>query len=500
MPGAALAQSFSGKVTDACTGNGVPVVIKVSYLSGFPTNFEIPTNANGEFNFVLWGYDPQGHWMVRIKNSYPQPYPQNYIISTGGSGNSNLNFTVQILPDIPLSVHACPTGSGDQPWEITTFDNTCETVKIGNCVPNSLLACWDNNWEQMEGLCYTINIIESDETCSSTGETVYTNSWSWEDIRLEAGCACPTHVKATNINQYLTVGEYYVVEITWRCCDAPSQLPSRRNWGHIQFIEELSTPAVDFAWNATSQIEIINSDLPVDGVIPRSTTWPGPELGPLSIGMHLYPSMTGGSIETYRIRVEEVNCENGETLPEGLIYDKTFDAPNGEMPSQFSFLDITIEVPPGTPQPYFYATDTDEKCYKAILFASNVCGTVSASGYFTITDQCTFCLDNEEAEVRYSPGTGVNSNSESLRVLHHQVTPNPSNAIPNLEWSQNAPGGVQIDLLNSNGLILWQWQGEVAHTDNLLPMPMAANWPTGMYYYMIRTGNDAAVGRFVLAK
>jgi len=502
LPGIISAQSFSGQVTDACTGDGVIAVIRVSYLDGFPTNFDIPTNTNGEFNFVLWGYDPQGEWLVQIKGNTISS-PSSYTISTGGSGNADLDFIVQVLPDIPFAVHACPTGAGEQPWEVATFNNTCETVRIGNCVPNSLLACWDNEWETMEGLCYTINIKETDASCSTLGNTVYTRTWSWRDLRLEAGCACPTHVKAPNINDYLNEGDHYIVELTWRCCNAPAEMPSRRKWGHIQFVEELGAPAVDFAWNASAQIEMINNDLPIDGIVPRSEVLYGPELGPLSIGMYLYPSMTGGSIENYRILVEEVDCFSGEPLAEGNIYDRTFDAPNGEMPAQFSFLDITVEVPPSpTPQPYFFVTDTEDKCFKATLFASNVCGTVSAYSYFQITQQCIFCLDDEgSADVRASRhGSGIEGSLQPVRILHHQVVPNPARATPALQWVMSSPGSTDITILDHLGRPHWQGKIDGTAVKQSLTLTMLNTDPAGIYIYTLKTKDDAATGRFVLSR
>lgn len=500
LPGEIVAQSFSGKVTDACTDEGVPAIVRVSYLSGFPTNFNISTDPNGNFNFVLWSYDPQGQWSVRVID--PQPaIPVNYTISTG-SGNSGLNFTVMMVPAIPLKMISC--NSSGHLDEINL--SPCETVQIGSCNINTLAACWwesDIPSELLDEICLSLTVYESDESCTTLGDVVHTDFWEQLDSRLAGGCGCGTNTKLSNINDYLDPGAYYIVELKYRCCSAPMGLGWRTRRGHIQYVEELLPPVVDFAWNATMQVEVINNDLPVDGIIPRSLTWPGPELGRFSIGMYLYPSMTGGSIETYRILVEEVECSTGEPITEGVIFDKTFEAPNGEMPAQFSFLDITVEVPPGTPAPYFFAMDTEDKCYKATLFASNLCGTTSAYSYFTITEACFFCLTDEGgAETRSDGAASGNmlNGSKEIRILSHGIVPNPASTEAVLNWEQSYPGEAKVHILNAEGRMLWEWKGEPLHTACRLDQLPVSNWPVGMYYYAIKTNHDAAFGRFIIAK
>ncbi len=187
---------------------------------------------------------------------------------------------------------------------------------------------------------------------------------------------------------------FYLFELQMNCCGGTGTGGNFevKKTGLLHFSTEPGFPDVDFDFIASLSVDDLNNqgDNPIDGLEPTSTILPGPELGPLSIGVDA--SVTGGSfLETITYTIEEVSCLNGGNA--AIIFEEILPLSTGQQPENYLFIDQFLD--PGTGDPWFFVdANTVGKCFKLTVTVTNMCGDISNFSFFTITESCQFCLQS----------------------------------------------------------------------------------------------------------
>lgn len=219
------------------------------------------------------------------------------------------------------------------------------------------------------------------------------NRLIYEDPRVYVGINRTTFCNdCKDGNRYVTLGEHqrasgeagsvYKVELTYTCCDENgNEIGTNTINMYYKFEDLVSDYDVDLSFTATNQVEQINGDNDLNGLLINTGTLPGPELGPASAGVKI--TNGGDGVLSYTVDVFEVSCTDGTILENihssNILY-------NEEDAIIYSFLDI----------PNWGSVYSSEKCYKVDVEVETVCGSYNDEGYFTITDQCTLCMQDED--------------------------------------------------------------------------------------------------------
>lgn len=222
------------------------------------------------------------------------------------------------------------------------------------------------------------------------------------------------------------LGTYYV-QVSYACCGSEP----------ISFVfyyaieDAVSSADLTLKYTASSQIETLNGDLVLDGYIPYNGAVPGPELGPYSSGVRL--SAVGmGAPNQYTLTLSSISC--GSTGTGTPIYSTTLSATNGQA-VEFKFHNI----------PNWSNIYVPGKCYKVTLTGQGICGTVSKTGFFSITQQCISCRP------------GVDDRTDILSVDQEiSLFPNPSNGMFQIAGTFERDFTVQ--LLHPTGQLLAEYR------------------------------------------
>lgn len=196
--------------------------------------------------------------------------------------------------------------------------------------------------------------------------------------------SCPngghSWVSLPHTNILNSIGTYRI-DLNFECCNESGQVIGQGSTSfYYELVNAASNVDVEIAFTASQEIENINNDPDIDGIITTDGSFPGPELGPASAGVHV--SSVGNGIIDYTVEVFEMDCAN-PTAQGTLINSETIPY-NGDQEIYYSFLNI----------PNWENIYDPAACYKVITRVRSVCGDYEEEAFFTITNQCTFCLIN----------------------------------------------------------------------------------------------------------
>ena len=246
----------------------------------------------------------------------------------------------------------------------------------------------------------TINVstVSKDTDGNVTFDNIYSEEPTTEDNRPTFCEFCETDNKITlpiHRDILSTIGSYRMC-IDYKCCDGDGDIEDDNVVGtgsicfYYEFVNAASDVDVEIAFTASQVIENLNGDSDIDGIITADGTFPGPSLGPATAGVRV--SAVGNGIIDYSVEVYEVDCFNSGF--ETSIHSQTIPY-DGEEEIFYSFLNI----------PNWENIYNPTVCYKVVTMVNSVCGTYSEEAFFTITDQCTFCLinpNNDDEEMALS--------------------------------------------------------------------------------------------------
>lgn len=261
----------------------------------------------------------------------------------------------------------------------------------------------------------------------------------------------------------------YAIELQMACCPTlgltqPTVFHTiKRARFHASTAPEL--PDVDFDFIASQIIDQINNqgDSPIDGLEPRSTTLPGPEVGSVSIGVDA--SIIGGSfLEEITYTVEEVDCSNGQNGT--TIFELSAELEEGIQPENFLFLDHFLDPVTGNPW-FFEDANTIGKCFKLTVAVRNPCGSISNFSFFTISEVLQFCSVPGEGGLRPAISDQAvlhdELNNEEGQAMFQRsetsldVFPNPTSGRFNLITNNNEIA-IVVSIRNSNGQLMDEFE------------------------------------------
>ena len=223
-----------------------------------------------------------------------------------------------------------------------------------------------------------------------------------------------------------TIGVYRM-DLAYTCCDIDGNEIGTNSFSfYYEFVNAASDVDVAIAFTASEQIENINGDVDIDGVLTTEGVlgaFPGPELGPASAGVRV--SAVGNGVIDYTVNLYEVDClspDNG-----GILINSQTIPYNGDQEIFYSFLNITDWENIYDPT----------ACYRAETIVNSKCDIYTEEAFFTITDQCTFCLvmpNNEESENTISQAPLVNKTGSGQITIESEI--NLKQILVLDEWGQ----------------------------------------------------------------
>jgi hypothetical protein len=169
----------------------------------------------------------------------------------------------------------------------------------------------------------------------------------------------------------------YKINLIYSCCDENGNITGTNTTSFYYELEDATSGVdVDIAFTASQQIEILNGDNNIDGIILTDGSFPGPELGPASAGVRI--ATVGNGIEQYTVELYEVDCNN--PMATELIHNQTIPY-QGIQSITYSFLNV----------PDWINIFDPDACYKVVVKVKSICGEYEDEAYFGLTSSCVFC-------------------------------------------------------------------------------------------------------------
>jgi hypothetical protein len=498
-------QNLSGIVVDPCTGSRkiANAKIQIQLLSDQLQSWIATTNSNGQWSFTFSSEQPDGAYSVSVV-SPSDADPVQYTVNKPGADNMSLDFVA--FPDVaPITIQNCIDGSMvNVPEEGPAFlvncegkeDNfpfwaiTIEAVESGIVSPTG--HC---DLIPLAPFCVNIRVWDADRDGNITGvipdyEEIF-NSMDCRELCLGFAGRIGIFLSQANL-----VSGYYIIEFEINCC--AERGPKKSIQQHVLLYEDgISTADAEFTYIASQLVEQINNEpQPYDGQIARSSVKPGPELGDLSIGLNIaLPEES--FITAYSVSVYEVGCTGDDD--EVLIYSTgETSAPYGQYSYPFLFLTEILDQATGWPY-FFVNSNTVGKCFKAKVSVENLCGSESAIGYFTITEQCQFCL-LEDTPDQAAALPLPREKALAVAAPRVSVFPNPATDKTWFIAEATEEGPVQIDLFNAAGSWIARIVDEPATAKGRhgFEWARAGHLPPGIYFYRWSIGNAYGSGKLML--
>ncbi len=474
------AQTISGTVfTSSCATIGGGLSISILLPNG--SVISTPVNVNGTWSFTIPAGAHEGTYVFTLINAIPVA---GYTLVKGGSNVVGANFTLSSppIPDLtvnnisinmtsPAQFYTCQMGLPPN-YGLNFFGISSTAIESGSSVY----------------LCWRVLIYLADDLGNHPDPPIFTTSWQ-SDFR-------PPQAFWFKLGP----GRNYVVELQRKCCqdEGDGAIVSIKGWFKYS---SLTTADVDFTYMATNTVETINNDLPLNGKIPRSVTLPGAQLGRYSIGMDASPT-SGNNIQSYQYKILEVDCIAGQIL-ETLYTSPVITPQGGILSDNIPFLDLPIgDNDPNTPPFFTVPANFSNKCFAMTLGVTNPCGTITATGYFTITTQCNFCLSDPGTEIDLR---SISGSVEEEGIFHNTGTasvslfPNPSSASIALTFNvETESDAVNLEIIeiSSGRIIAKPITGEALVKGEYLRLLDVSTFTPGLYQYRLSVGKTVTVGKF----
>jgi hypothetical protein len=498
-------QSLSGIVVDPCTGSRkIPNAnIQIQLQSDPAQNWTAVTGSNGQWSFDFTSEQPDGAYTVKVVTPTGAD-PVQYIVNKPGPNQSLLDFVA--FPDVaPIRMKNCINGNtlsfeGEGPAYLVNCEGneddfsfwavSVEVVESGIVSPGG--HC---DLIPLAPFCISLMVWDADRDGNIINNTPkYDQMFNMMDCR-ELCLGFDNGVGAYLFQLNLESG-HYVFEFEINCC--AKRGPRKSTKEHVFIYEEgISTADAEFTYIASQLVEQINNEpQPYDGQIARSSVKPGPALGDLSVGLNIaLPEES--FITAYSVSVYEVNCSGADS--EVLIYSTgETSAPYGQFSYPFLFLTEILDQATGWPY-FFVNSNTVGKCFKAKVSVENLCGSESAIGYFTITEQCQFCL-LEDTPDQAAALPLPREKALAVAAPGVSVFPNPATDKTWFIAEATEEGPVQIDLFNAAGSWITRIVDEPATAKGRhgFEWARAGHIPPGIYFYRWSIGNAYGSGKLML--
>jgi len=232
---------------------------------------------------------------------------------------------------------------------------------------------------------------------------------------------------------------------------------------------------------------LVPLDVNATGKANRSTTRPGVQCGPSSVGIGDVANTTPDPtvLSNYQVIVAEVACSGAES-PVTVASIPLTAAPGGSIPGSFNFSSAL------TPNGYFisncFAAALAGKCYKVSLVATNPCA-VSSTTYsyfhFPTTAAWFNCFKNNDGDASIDPL----STDEAVTTF-----PNPSTDMVTFSLKLANEGNVRIALFNLAGQKVWEYAGEQSKGVNEIKADLS-QLPAAIYHYRVETSLQVHTGK-----
>ncbi|MCB9037208.1 MAG: T9SS type A sorting domain-containing protein [Lewinellaceae bacterium] len=491
-----MSQFISGQVLRRVCGEKIPVAGAQVFIDHpGPLGGHVFTDDNGYWSYLILESDPEGTYKIDLVE-FSGTIPPYYLIDQGDPKNTNMNFIVNGLDiQTPLYIVDCYDGE-PAPMALDSDEPTVFAACGEETLP---LVYWDVMGElgldgegcDLESFpgCARLLIYEATAEGEISPEPIQESEWI---SAVDCRDLCAPSMVGIIAEPDLEDG-YYLFELQYGCCDSregPVILDTQR--GLVHYVSEPEAVDVEFKFLASNMVDILNgNDDPTDGVEETSDIGPGPELGPLTIGIDA-DIIDGNFLESITYMIEEVEC-NGFGQPI-LLFEKTIPASDGVQPANFFFLDHFFDT--STDQPYFYVdANTIDKCFRTTITVSNVCGEVSKSSYFTITETCQFCRPQEGQPAFQTWESEVNNNPTS-NDIQLNVYPNPFKQDTQLEIILTIPAPVSLRIRNLSGQVIRSWLFDLEEGIHSFPLSLA-EIPSGMYFVEWTAGKYAGLLKLI---
>ena len=475
-------QTISGHVYDACDGDpigGATISISVN-LPGSPQgtwNFE--TDPDGSWDFSFFGGDPNGPYTIRVGVGASSPSSYIYFRSQG-----NATFDFDLLP------FAFNIGINEQQISWQNNPSSPHIVCLGdqNCV--NLNEISDAIPIANGPYCYQLSLYKVNKSGLKGELLAESNCTSFG--RLDIGNPCNHGDFDLSALLEEIEGEFpdvILMEVQQFCCE------SECNEGEGALVNTID------AYITIKDIGLADADFKLidgtegaggDGIADRSETRPGPSIGEATCGIFVQDYTSGNEIDAFRIVLEEVDCEGDENPT--LLHDTgNVPAPGGDLPATFTFNSVTGGLFLG---PLAGFPPTAGRCFKVTLTIFNPCGGISVSSYFTIDQNCPFCLIQNPNE-NFADNLNESFLSEGQNI---NVFPNPvsSDGQVNFHFRVEAESKVSLDLFDNTGKQVRNMlstirfdEGEFSLTQDI------SGLPNGLYLYRFTVGEEVFTGKLV---
>ncbi len=269
----------------------------------------------------------------------------------------------------------------------------------------------------------------------------------------------------------------YIMEIQQSCCQTGCvQAEGALVNTEVVFIEVLDIGLAD------ADFKLIDGTVP-SGISDRSETRPGPSIGEASCGIFVQNYTSGNEIESYQVVLEEVDCQGPENAV--LIHDSgILPAPNGDLPATYPFN--------GPTNGFFLTENTANRCFKVTLTIFNPCGGETVSSYFTIDQNCPFCLIAP-------PDNGIGmANAANMSLQKVEAFPNPINEDVSFRFEIHEPKNVSLIIYDITGKQLQHsLKDQYYDIGNHVLSRDLPGLPSGIYPYRLLIGEEVFSGKLV---
>ncbi len=480
----AEAQTISGSVfASSCSKvGGGGLAITVTLPNG--TALSVPVNLNGSWSFTIPEGAPEGTYTFTLNGGTPVA---GYTLIKGAPNVIGANFTLMPPPIPDLTVNNTPINM-NSPAQFYT----CQMGLPPNYGLNFFgISSSAIVFGGQEFFCWRTLIYLADDLGNHSNPPIHITEWQ-NSFR-------PPQAFWFKLGS----GRNYVVELQRKCCQDTGEeaIVSRKGWFKYS---SLSTADVNFTYMATNTVENINNDSPINGKIARSETHPGPQLGRYSIGMDASPT-SGNNIQNYQYKIFELNCSNGQFIQPAIYTSPVIVPQGGILSDNIPFLDLPIgDNDPVTPPFFTVPANTTGKCFAMTLDVTNPCGTVTATGYFTITTQCNFCLGTPGGEGEEPGMKHIGAILREDGYLDNMATkvsafPNPGNTSVALAFSvetDNELVNLEIVEIASGRVVSKPIASEQLEKGEHLHLLDVSSFTPGLYQYRLSVGKTVVAGKF----
>lgn len=469
-----VAQTISGYVYDECSGDpiaGATIRISVN-LPGSPGGgWSFLTDSNGQWDFSFFGDDPNGPYIITVAGGASSPSSRTYYRSYGSGSGYNFDL-------LPLSFNVNINGE-EIDWQNNPSSPHIVCKGEQNCI--DLVQISDGIPIANGPYCYKVSLYSTNSGGAQGTLLVESNCNSFGRLDIGNPCEHGSFDLSALLDFIDNPPPVIRMEVQQFCCESGCEVSE----GTLVNTEVVYIRVRDLNL-ADADFKLIDGSVS-SGVSNRSSTRPGPSIGEASCGIFVQNYTSGNEIDGYQIVLEEVNCQGSEDPV--LIDDSgVLPAPNGDLPGTYTFN--------GPTNGFFLTEDTEDRCFKVTLTIFNPCGGISVSSFFSIDQNCPFCLVA-------NPGSSNNILTNSASLLGAQqlaVFPNPIGAFGQINFSfkVESKNNVGFDLFDNTGKKVRTLIDNVSYDKGVFSLTKdISDIPDGLYLYRFTIGEEIITGKIV---